>query len=1096
MDDEAASVNGLVLEYLTWAGLNETAEVFRAECKAHNPAPPEDVPEDAQQEEGRENGSRPTSRRYTQELTEEALSHFDAGQGAKFFKIWRELRSNQRQPSLEALTLEFYLHVYFATLPIRHGHREDHPAAMRVFRQFLESCPNAVGAVQDLLPYYALPYVADPTQHPSFVQVFQDPWVHDLRSRLGTWLGRQQNTQLPALFTFLRQQRHNANSVGATLLAQESAATAVRSQRTLRRRLQRLNEDYQKLIGVSWELTQALEAAVRGERVDLETTLAACTHRYPELFSLCLTADTSAGPATILLESMQRCERHPAASAHLPALDFERVRSDLGTAPDTHVLLLLQALRHRITRVTTGTVRHAVVTSYVRGDVLGVRNGSRSWGRISAALVHSHHRLLAQTAARLINALTAFNAGRSYLASEEVSRVLLSALKVEQPDPAATDMALAALQKLSIRDEVQAVLIREGCVEWLVETLGKARTLPPYTQEYAAALLMNLTLRSAGRARCVPLGPTLLPALTHLLATVPAHVIPYVTGALYSLLSHPTLRQEAFDLGLDTTLRRLSQGGSQEQRRQLEYIVGEIQRDPPMSPPPSPDPMLDMEEDPEWLEEELDVDDPVKPPPHAPTGEELLGWRYTVHAEEKTLDSERSTDGRQPRSAPAIPWTPLPSLSLPRPHTDGAAASQLKKRQHQQTPTSSSQWDYPSDPEEKGAHGGGSFSTRSSLSESFCLSSTAAWPRRESTDLEHREAGEEEEDPGRNIWVRGDNNDHLEEEEEDGVVRDWAMSLRSGTGARAPAGASRGQENTGTSDEVVLLTTEAPQGTAAPSAGDEREEQSLLEGQDVKRPPSHTGIQAAQDDEPPYDEGSSSLAPETSSARGLQLLRTTEKRQISLDDHEALVAPTGISTSEKSSEGEENPRDATPPPPPLDLDAAALEEPVGDSAPQNNSKGTNEGNSTGAAAGPPPPTEGIQGTTAEDPSAGVPLEGPCAVKAEEPKINTIDVVASKILEQIVGQSREVPSATSTPDNDPLLRSLPERKVSEYKAAFSSRPRIARTPPRSAAAAKGGHMAPPDAHIRRQSIQRGDASSPRAVLPPISSNNHTYTKAAT
>lgn len=71
---------------------------------------------------------------------------------------------------------------------------------------------------------------------------------------------------------------------------------------------------------------------------------------------------------------------------------------------------------------------------------------------------------------------------------------------------------------------MQAALIEGGAVEWLVDTLSDAHSLTPYTQEYAAALLMNLTLRSAGRARCHPLGPSILPALTHLLATVPSHV--------------------------------------------------------------------------------------------------------------------------------------------------------------------------------------------------------------------------------------------------------------------------------------------------------------------------------------------------------------------------------------------------------------------------------------------------------------------------------------------------------------------------------------------------------------------------------------------
>ncbi|KAG7163620.1 LisH domain-containing protein ARMC9-like [Homarus americanus] len=582
------------------------------------------------------------------DLSDELLAYYDSGQGAKFF--------------------------------------QDHPAAMAVFRRFLEFCPSKVGTVQDLLPFYALPYVPDPTLHPAFRPVFQGSWVQELRGQLCGFIGRRAITCRPSIFSYLHHHRHHASSVGQALVAQESAASAVRSQRILRRR-------------VSWELTQALEAAVRGERVDLEGTLAACTHRYPELFTLSLTADTTAGPATILLESMQRCRRRPGVAAPIAALDFERVRVDLGAAPETHVLLLLQALRHRVTRVTTGSVRQAVVTAYVRGDVLGVRGSCRSWSRVAGALTSPQPQMLAQTAARLINALTAFNAGRTYLASEEVCGVLLRALRAEQPDSATTDMALAALQKLSIRGVVQVALIEGGAVEWLVSTLADSRALTHYTQEYAAALLMNLTLRSAGRARCHPLGKTLLPALAQLLTTVPSHVVPYVTGALYSLLSHSSLRQEAFDMGLDSTLKHLAQqSGGTEQRRQLEYIVEQIGRDPPLSPPPSPDPVLDIEE--------LDIEDPVRAPPHAPAGEDLLAWRYTLHPGEAE-EADRRRDVAPVRSAPVVPWDPRPQTSTARPNSDGFvirhhhAQTRLRDQlsQHEKQQAAGGQWDYPSDSE-------------------------------------------------------------------------------------------------------------------------------------------------------------------------------------------------------------------------------------------------------------------------------------------------------------------------------------------------------------------------------------------------------------
>ncbi|XP_063853349.1 lisH domain-containing protein ARMC9-like isoform X2 [Scylla paramamosain] len=566
---------------------------------------------------------------------------------------------------------------------------------MAVFRRFLESCPARLGAAQDLLPFYALPYVLDPPSHPSFSHVFQDSWVSEVRERLSSLLARYPPAApRPSIFGLLHKQPSSVGQVAA-VAGRETPASALRTHRALRRRLQLLQDDYHKLIGVAWELSKGLEGAVTGERVDLEGTLAACTHRYPELFSLTLTHDTTAGPATILKESMERCRSRPSLNAPLPALDFGRVRIDLGGAPETHVLLLLQALRQRITRVTSGSVRQAVVTAFVRGDVVGLRGGYRSWARLAGALSSPQPRVLGQAVARLVNALTAFSAGRAYLATEEVCGVLLAALKGEPLDPTTGDMTLAALQKLSIRPEVQEWLVAGGAVEWLACTLQAGHTLPTYTQEYAAALLMNLTLRSAGRERCLPLSPTLLPALTRLLPALPAHVVPYITGALFSLLSHPDLRQHALDTHLDDALEHLAKVSDTDQRKQLEYIVDQLRRDPAPSPPPSPNQTQDVEEDPEWLEEELEAGDPVKAPPHAPVGEELLAWRYTLHPGE-TDDEDRKKENFPPtRSAPAPHMEPRPHTpTLRRPHSDNLV---IRTPRLQKEPQAEAGWDYPAD---------------------------------------------------------------------------------------------------------------------------------------------------------------------------------------------------------------------------------------------------------------------------------------------------------------------------------------------------------------------------------------------------------------
>lgn len=57
-------------------------------------------------------------------------------------QAWRLVREQSGlASSLEVLTLEFYLHVYFATLPLRHGHKQvrhtPHPLLLGYVTRYL-----------------------------------------------------------------------------------------------------------------------------------------------------------------------------------------------------------------------------------------------------------------------------------------------------------------------------------------------------------------------------------------------------------------------------------------------------------------------------------------------------------------------------------------------------------------------------------------------------------------------------------------------------------------------------------------------------------------------------------------------------------------------------------------------------------------------------------------------------------------------------------------------------------------------------------------------------------------------------------------------
>eukprot|EP00041_Stephanoeca_diplocostata_P016994 m.337500 g.337500 ORF g.337500 m.337500 type:complete len:231 (-) comp20552_c0_seq4:1130-1822(-) len=92
--------------------------------------------------------------------------------------------------------------------------------------------------------------------------------------------------------------------------------------------------------------------------------------------------------------------------------------------------------------------------------------------------------------------------------------------------------------------------------------------------QYAVALLMNLCLRSAGRAFCVTACPGVVPLLKDMLIHEEnAQVRSYIHGALYSLLGNATMREAALSVGIDKVVKQRLAESDEEMSMQLEYIL-------------------------------------------------------------------------------------------------------------------------------------------------------------------------------------------------------------------------------------------------------------------------------------------------------------------------------------------------------------------------------------------------------------------------------------------------------------------------------------------------------------------------------------------
>lgn len=156
---------------------------------------------------------------------------------------------------------------------------------------------------------------------------------------------------------------------------------------------------------------------------------------------------------------------------------------------------------------------------------------------------------------------------------------------------------LAVLQRLSLRGRLQSKMIQLGALDVVLKLLqsviakpeadphwcrlgpGDGPETPDFSIEFTSALLMNLTLRSAGRRRCAELGAYAI--LVGLIEHPNAQVRTHINGTLYTLLGVKAIRSEAQKRGAEVVFRAALERVAPENellQRQLEFLLHQLSR--------------------------------------------------------------------------------------------------------------------------------------------------------------------------------------------------------------------------------------------------------------------------------------------------------------------------------------------------------------------------------------------------------------------------------------------------------------------------------------------------------------------------------------
>ncbi|KAM4836502.1 lisH domain-containing protein ARMC9 isoform 2-T3 [Thomomys bottae] len=649
---------GLVKEYLDFAEFEDTLKTFSKECKMKG--------KPLCKTSG---GSLKDSKALM--IQRDLLTAFDSGDQKVFFDLWEEhIPSTIRDGDSLAQKLEFYAHIHFAIFILKHSagrpDKQELDERISYFKTYLETKGAALSQTTEFLPYYALPFVPNPMVHPSFKELFQMSSLTKKYSRMGSLAHKSTHPGIlnTCFFStsFSSQKETGQNNKEMLQQLHQQLVEAERRSMTYLKRYNKIQADYHNLIGVTAELVDSLEATVSGKMITPEYLQSVCVRLFSNQMrqSLAHSVDfTRPGTASTMLRASLAPVKLKDVPL-LPSLDYEKLKKDLIWGSDRLKAFLLQALRWRLTTSHPGEQRETVLQAYISNDLLDCHSHSQ---RSVLQLLHSKSEAVRQYMARLINALASLAEGRLYLAQNtKVLRMLEGRLKEEDKDVITRENVLGALQKFSLRRPLQSAMIRDGLIFWLIDILKDPDCLSDYTLEYSVALLMNLCLRSAGKNMCAKVAGLVLKVLSDLLGHENHEIQPYVNGALYSILSIPSIREEARAMGMEDILRCFIKEGNAEMVRQIEFIIKQLNSEELLDGvlESDDDEDEDGEEDHDTMEADLDKDELIQPQLGELSGEKLLTTEYlgimtnTAKARRKGMPSVQQS-GDEPLRRPVTP---------------------------------------------------------------------------------------------------------------------------------------------------------------------------------------------------------------------------------------------------------------------------------------------------------------------------------------------------------------------------------------------------------------------------------------------------------
>ena len=306
-----------------------------------------------------------------------------------------------------------------------------------------------------------------------------------------------------------------------------------------------------------------------------------------------------------------------------------------ASGPARELLLLLQAMRWRITRSSAGKARDAALRALVAADALGCTAAQGALRRVTkddtrdalealaraglerggagqahgsragvpssvcavakcsliSVLLGCGHPLVVDSATRLVNSMASTPAARTYLLQDPsivpcFTRVLL----LHAGDTSTRQNVVGALQKMSTAQVPQDIMIRTGVMPWALRVLREHHApvaadaagaplggVSLYSLQYTAAVVTTMAQRVAGRRSAAAAPAGALETLMDYLGG-PAHEVGmFAAAAVYSLLANKGLLAHARVIGLPEVLHALLGRVPEQHVSGLQFVLSRLE---------------------------------------------------------------------------------------------------------------------------------------------------------------------------------------------------------------------------------------------------------------------------------------------------------------------------------------------------------------------------------------------------------------------------------------------------------------------------------------------------------------------------------------